>query len=88
MPKFTQTGLETLEEGVGNWSEIMESNARILNDTLLFVSGLLDVNLTSLSERDILVYNSSTGKWENKPYESVISTTTTTSSSTTTTTTL
>jgi len=87
MPKFTETGLETLTQGCQNWTKIMEENARKLNDTLLYVDGLLDVDITSPADRDVLVWNASAGKWENNPYHTVIPTTTTTTSSSSTTTT-
>jgi hypothetical protein len=87
MSKFTETGLETLTQGCQNWTKIMETNSRILNDTLLYVDGLLDADISSLSDRDVLVWNATSGKWENRPYHTVIPTTTTTTSSSTTTTT-
>jgi hypothetical protein len=87
MPKFAETGLETLTQGCQNWTKIMEKNARKLNDTLLYVDGLLDVDITSLADRDVLVWNAAAEKWENQPYHIVIPTTTTTTTSSTTTTT-
>ena len=86
MPKFTDTGLETLTSNCQNWTEIMKRNAIILNDALLLVSGLVDVNITSLTNRDILVYHAASGKFVNQPYETIVGTTTTSSSSTTSTT--
>lgn len=87
MPKFTETGLETLTSNCQNWTEIMKRNAIILNDALLLVGGMLDVNITSLTNRDILVWNAASSKFVNQPYETIIGTTTTTSSSSTTSTT-
>ena len=86
MPKFTETGLETLTQGCQNWTKIMEENARKLNDTLLYVSGLLDADISSLTDRDVLVWNATSEKWENQPYHIVIPTTTTTTTTSSTTT--
>lgn len=79
-----ETQLERLRYGSQSWSEIMRDNAQLLEDTLLKLSNLLDVDITSLQDGDILWYNSSSGKFENVAYTTVFSTTTTSSTTTTT----
>ena len=41
-----------------------------LSQSVASIDNLLDVSLTTLSNDEILVYNSSTGKWENQPLTS------------------
>lgn len=85
--KFTETDLEHFRLNAQAWSGLMAENAQLLEDTLLKVSGMLDVNLSSLTDKDVLQYDSATQKFVNVPFEDVFSTTTTSSSTTTTSTT-
>jgi len=78
------SGLRKIPHGMWGYTSVIEANNKLLNDTLLKVSGMLDVELTSLSGDDILKWNESSGKWTNVRYYAHFSTTTTTSSSTTT----
>ena len=78
------SGLRRMPHGMWGYTSVIEANNKLLNDTLLKVSGMLDVELTSLSGDDILKWNESSGKWTNVRYYAHFSTTTTTSSSTTT----
>ena len=87
MGQLSDTQLEKLTHSCQGWNEILERNARLLNDTLLKVSGLLDVNLTSLTNGDVLAWNTSQSKWINKPKGAVVLTTTSTTTTTTTSTT-
>ena len=52
------------EYGASNWHTRHNSNMDQLNNTLLKLSGLLDVNVTGLASGKILSYNESTGKWQ------------------------
>ena len=88
MPKLSPTQLEKLRYSAQGWNKIHEDNMRKLNDTLLKVSGMLDVDLTSLTNGDVLAWSASKQKFENVPYGSVIPTTTSTTSSTVSTSTL
>jgi len=68
---------------VDNWgSTITKYNIDRLNDTLLKVSGMGDVQLTSLQNEDGLVWDSSLQKYKNVDLH--YTTTTTTSTTTTT----
>lgn len=84
MPYHSDTQLERIDFRSTGWRQIMGRNMVRLNDTLLYVSGMLDVDLTSLSDRDILQYNAGTSKFENVSYDSIFPSTTTTSTTTTT----
>jgi len=86
MSKHAETQLERLRYGGQSWSKIMSDNAQKLEDTLLKLQGMLDTQITSLTDEDILVYNYGIEKWENIPYSTFFSTTTTSSTSSTTTT--
>jgi len=78
---YSETALQKLRHGTWGYTHIMEHNNALLNDTLLQVSGMLDVDLTSLANDDILKWNESSGKWKNVRYYAHFSTTTTTTSS-------
>jgi len=84
MPIHAESQLERLRYGAQSWSEVMRDNAQLLEDTLLQLSNLLDIEITSLQDGDILWYNSISGKFENVAYTTVFSTTTTSSTTTTT----
>lgn len=73
-PNILSSGLETIKYGAHGWTEIMDRNARLLNDTLLKASNLLDVDINSLSNNDVLYWN--TSKWSNKQIVNVTTTTT------------
>lgn len=62
------TLLQKLSFNCQGWNKILETNARLLNDTLLKISGMTDVTLTSLLNGNILVYNLATSKFINKPF--------------------
>ena len=87
MPKFTITELEKLNWSQQSWSEVMRRNMQLLEDTLLKVDAMLDVNLTSLADNDILKWDETSGKFINVPFDNYFSTTTTTTSTSSTTTT-
>ena len=70
--------LRKIPHGMWGYTASMEANNKLLNDTLLKVSGMLDVNLTSLADDDILKWNESSNKWINVRYYAHFSTTTTT----------
>jgi len=79
--KLTETGLLKIEyEGI-NWTELAYTNLQLLNDTLLKVSGMLDVDTTGLADGDILKYSAADGKWKPVRWGAHFSTTTTTTSS-------
>ena len=82
MGYHSDTQLERIDFRDEHWRVIMAHNARVLNDALLYVSGMLDVDLTSLTDRDILKYNGTSAKFENVSYDSVFPSTTTTTSTT------
>jgi len=85
---LTNTGLRYSDIGYSAWNvNVNNYNWSALNNTLLKYSALLDVDPTGLVQGDVLIYNSSSEKWERKalnPGYHVISTTTTTTSTTTT----
>ena len=83
MPKHTETNLERLRYNGQSWSEVMSDNMQKMEDTLLKISGMLDVTLTSLSDGDILRWNATSEKYENLAYDTFFSTTTSTTSTTT-----
>lgn len=67
------------------WTRLADSNFQRLNALYLRINNIVDVNVSGLQERDLLVWNSATNKWENRRYGAFFLTTTTTSSATTTT---
>jgi len=71
------SGLRKIPHGMWGYTSVIEANNKLLNDTLLKVSGMLDVELTSLAGDDILKWNESSGKWTNVRYYAHFSTTTT-----------
>lgn len=72
---------------VDNWGEtITKYNIDRLNNTLLKISGMGDVQISSLQNEDLLVWDSSLQKYKNVDKYYTTTTTTTTTSSTTTTT--
>ena len=87
---LSPSDLRYAEAGYDNWNtNVANYNISRLNNTLLKLSALLDVNVSGLSDGDILSYNTATSKWipDRGPDDGRwLSTTTTTSSSTTTTT--
>ena len=80
--RHTNTNLERISWGQKGYAKVMRKNINLLNDTLLYVDALLDVDLSSLSDRDILQYNSSTQKFENVSYDTIFPSTTSTTSTT------
>jgi hypothetical protein len=87
MAVLTETQLQTLRWSCQGWITILDYNMTLLNDTLLKVSGMLDVNLTSLSNGDVLRYDTGTSKFVNVSSGFLTTTTTSTSTSTSTSTT-
>ena len=61
------TGLKYNEVGDPDWlSESDVFNITRLNNTLLYFSALLDVDVSGVNDQDGVRYNSSSSKWE--PY--------------------
>lgn len=85
--KLSPTELMKLSYNQQQWNTIMEQNSRLLNDTLLKMSGLLDVDLSGIADNNLLQYNSVSGKYEPVALSEIFTTTTTTTTSTTSTTT-
>jgi hypothetical protein len=84
---LSPSGFNAPDIGDTNWSAQDTINWTLLNSTLLKLSALFDVDVTGISDGDILKYNSVSGKWEPKtPTLSPHTTTSTTTTSTTTTT--
>lgn len=83
MPKLTNTQLETLSYSSQGWNKILSDNMEKLNDLLLKVSGVLDVDFTSLADGDIFQWDAASSKWKNVQWTSVIPTTTSTTTTTT-----
>lgn len=77
MPKHTVSELERIEFRSSKWRAVMGRNAKRLNDALLKVDAMLDVDLDSLSNMDILQWNATEGKFQNVSFYSVFPTTTT-----------
>ena len=89
---LTNSGLRYADVSYSAWNVNVDTfNWTRLNNTLLKYSALLDVDITGLTNNDILKYNSSSQKWERKAlvpgWHEISTTTTTTTTSTTTTTT-
>ena len=61
---LTPSGLKTTDPGEADWYAEHDDNFQRLNDILLKLAALFDVDVTGLSDGDILRYNSGTGKWE------------------------
>lgn len=55
----SETGLETANYNSPMWVYIYNKNVEILNDTLLKISGLLDVDLTAIDDGAILMWDGS-----------------------------
>ena len=89
--QLSPSALRYSAPGDTDWNTQWSYNWARLNDTLLKFSALLDVDISGLADGDVLVYNSSTTKWECEAapggYRELTTTTTTTSTTTTTTTT-
>lgn len=83
MSVLSESQLQKLRFSCQGWITILDYNMTRLNNTLLKVSGMLDVDLTSLSNNDVLRYNAASGKFENVSYGFLTTTTTSTSTSTT-----
>ena len=82
------SGLRMWPYGESGWLTHMNYNVQRLNDTLLYLSALLDVDVTGIANGNILKYVSGSGKWEDQtPDWPALSTTTTSSTSTSSTTT-
>ena len=52
------------DPGDTDWNAQQSYNWERLNDTLLKLSAILDVDVSGLADGDVLVYNTSTTKWE------------------------
>jgi len=76
--KLSATDLERLRFAHQGWNTLYNANINRLNDTYLKISGLLDVSITSLTDKDVLQYNSGISKWENVSSGFLTTTTTTT----------
>jgi len=76
--RLTKTNLERLRFAHQGWNVLYNANLNRLNGTLLKIFGLTDVNITSLTDKDVLVWNSGTSKWVNLPSGFLTTTTTTT----------
>ena len=62
---LTESGLRYSDPGYADWNtNVLIYNLTRLNNTLLKLSSLLDVDVTGLANGDILVYNSTSEKWE------------------------
>lgn len=84
MSVLTESQLRKHRWSSQGWIQVLDFNMTRLNDTLLKVSGMLDVDLSSLSDNDVLRYNTSSGKFENVSYGFLTTTTTSTTTSSTT----
>lgn len=78
MGKHADTELERIEYGQTGFARVMTRNMNLLNDTLLKVQSMLDVDITSLGDNDVLAWNATSEKFENIPWETAFPTTTTT----------
>ena len=64
MATLSPSGLKTTTAGEADWDGTHDDNFTLLNNTLLKLSALFDVDISGLSDGDVLVYNNSTHKWE------------------------
>ena len=80
------SGLEYILFSGQSWTGVYNANFQLLEDTLLYLQNLLDVDVTSLADQDVLQWSTASQKLENVPFYDVFPSTTTTSSSSTSTT--
>ena len=73
--KLTTTDLEKIGWACQGWIGVHNENMERLNDKYLKLSGLQDVNIPSLNDNDVLVYNSATSHWINHSYGFLTTTT-------------
>lgn len=69
-----------------SWTQLLSDGMQRLEDTLLYVDEMLDVNLSSLTDGDVLQWDEGTSKFVNVNWKTVFPSTTSTTSTTTTTT--
>ena len=83
---LSPSGLKTNDAGEDFLTD-ENANITLLNNTLLKLSALADVDVTGISDDDVLQYNSGTTKWEpvapSGIYTEPMTTTTTSTTSTT-----
>lgn len=86
---LTPSSLRATTIGDPSWDENDTWNWQRMYNTLLNLSEILDVDVTGISDGDVLSYNSSSQKYEalTPPYAAYNTTTTTTTTTSTTTTT-
>ena len=61
---LSPSSLKYCDPGEVGWRAHWEDNWERLNGTLLKLSALLDVDPTGLVDGDVLVYKTTTSKWE------------------------
>ncbi|WP_028320366.1 hypothetical protein [Desulfatiglans anilini] len=61
---LSPSGLKTTEYGDTDWLEHHNGNWERLNNTLLYLSALLDVDISGRADGDILAYHAGSGKWK------------------------
>ena len=79
---ITGSTLERIRFSCLGWGSIHNDNIQRLEDNLLKVSGLYDVQLTSLTDGDVLEWDAGISKWINVDSSFMTSTTTTTTTTT------
>jgi hypothetical protein len=60
----TNLGFWKFTDNAKNWHHYFNSNIDIFNSVALKLQNLADVDITALTDKAILKYNSSTGRWE------------------------
>jgi len=65
------TGLETANYNMPGWEKIYNKNVELLNDTLLKVNALLDVDVSTLQDGQVLTWDAGQSKWVPRTYEMV-----------------
>lgn len=63
MTILSPSGLETFSYGAPGWNHIYNRCMDLLENELLKLNALQDVNVSGLTDEDVLIYNSAEGKW-------------------------
>lgn len=63
MTVLSPSGLETFNYGAPGWNHIYNRNMDLLENELLKLNALQDVDVTGLTDEDVLIWVASESKW-------------------------
>jgi len=63
MSILSPSGLETFNYGTPGWNHVYNRNMDLLENELLKLAALQDVDVTGLTDEDVLIWSSSSSKW-------------------------